>query len=152
MGIPDRNTVDADWILHRVDNDFHAASHIVGRESGDFIEDCGAAPLLAHTTKEDEEYIGDRVDELEKIAAPIDFRHGGEPQARPNIEENPGISSEDELVPKRTAASWSSSDAETRPESRRPAGRSSREGVRYTGEHSRPCDDGVSLYLPNGSG
>ena len=64
--IPDRNTDDADWLLRRVDDEFHAASHTIARESGDFVEDCGAMPLLEHTSKEDEEFIGDRVGELKK--------------------------------------------------------------------------------------
>ena len=64
--IPGRNTDDFDWLLHRVDYEFHAASHTVAREPGDLAEDCGAIPLLETTSDEAEEFVGDRVEELKK--------------------------------------------------------------------------------------
>ena len=51
--IHDRNTDDADWLLRRVDDEFHAASNTIARESWDVTEDCGAMPLLEPTSKED---------------------------------------------------------------------------------------------------
>ena len=34
--IPDRNTDDADWLLHSVDDEFRAESHTIARTSGGF--------------------------------------------------------------------------------------------------------------------
>ena len=49
-----------------VEGEFRAAEHTIARESGDFTEDCGAVPILEPTATEEEEFIGDRVDELKR--------------------------------------------------------------------------------------
>ena len=66
VDIPGRSAEDADWPRRQVDDEFRAASHIAAQDSGGFVEDCGGMPLVEHSAKEEEAFIGDRVDEIKK--------------------------------------------------------------------------------------
>ena len=74
--IPGRQPADDDWVLRRVADEFQAAERGVALESGGIMDDCGAMQgREPGAFEEDEDFIGDRVEELKKAAEASGYGH-----------------------------------------------------------------------------
>ena len=76
--IPDRQSGQEGWVLHRVADEYQAAEHGVALESGGIMADCGAIQENEPGAFEgDEDFLGERVAELKKDGRGVRIRPSG---------------------------------------------------------------------------